>query len=152
MDIMTIADVESYMNEIVDPTITDFEREPTSRRRAFLACVAVFHTVDYLAKRPGSPNRQNLRNQFRKNTNFAAVDRVAHAFKHVQAEGNNPLHFMAVFERPPGTLPMLQAGLSRIGDTVGGVDIWNEDTDGLLLIAKRAAAFLRTKMPSGTGR
>jgi hypothetical protein len=80
------ADVQAYIDEIVKPTIDDLERSPTSRRPTFLACVALFHTVDYLASRPGSPNKENLRNQFRQeNQDFAVVDRVAHAFKHREA-------------------------------------------------------------------
>ena len=33
---------DDYMAEMVDPTIADFEADPTNRRRAFLACVATF--------------------------------------------------------------------------------------------------------------
>ena len=42
-------DAKQFADEIVEPTITEFEREPSSRRRAFLACVATFHLIDYLA-------------------------------------------------------------------------------------------------------
>jgi hypothetical protein len=42
-------DALEYLDAIVASTITEFEREPTCRRRAFLACVVTFHTIDYLA-------------------------------------------------------------------------------------------------------
>jgi hypothetical protein len=76
-------DAESYITEIIDPTISEFEANPRSRRHAFLACVATFHCIDYLA-RPGSP--AGIRSQFKKeNKAFATVDRVAHAFKHMKS-------------------------------------------------------------------
>ncbi len=40
-------DIDRYFEQIVDPTIKDFEANPTSVRHAFLAAVAVFHTIDY---------------------------------------------------------------------------------------------------------
>jgi hypothetical protein len=58
-------DAQTYVEEIVHPTIREFEREPASRRRAFLACVALFNTVDYLAAEPSSKSKGNLRKQFR---------------------------------------------------------------------------------------
>jgi len=32
-------DAKQYADEIVDPTIEEFENDPRSQRRAFLACV-----------------------------------------------------------------------------------------------------------------
>lgn len=142
-------DAISYMNEIVKPTIRDFESNPTSRRHAFLTCVAVFHFIDYLDLLESS---QNLRGQFRRqNANFAIVDRVAHAFKHVQsgnalAMDNQPLAVRSVFERPPAMAGVMQCGLSRCGDEVGGVEIWGENGPDLLHVVKRAAEFLRSKL------
>jgi hypothetical protein len=42
-------DLESYLDAIAEPTIKDFEDNPTSVRHAFLACVEVFHGIDYSA-------------------------------------------------------------------------------------------------------
>jgi hypothetical protein len=42
-------DLKRYLEEIVEPTVKDFEEHPTSVRHTFLACVAVFHGVDYVA-------------------------------------------------------------------------------------------------------
>src|SRR5262249_41608096 len=67
-----------YLDSIVEPTIDDFRNNPTSVRHAFLACVVVFHAVDYLAFPRKSPGlRQKLGN---KSPDFKLVDEVAHAF------------------------------------------------------------------------
>jgi hypothetical protein len=81
--------MERYLDEIVDPIVKDFQEHPDSRRHAFIACVAVFHSIDYLAY----PRRsQPLRDAFRKTSpDFAIVDEIAHAFKHVQTDGRTPL-------------------------------------------------------------
>lgn len=42
-------DLERYLDEAVDPTSKDFEQNPTSVLHAFIAWVATFHSVDYLA-------------------------------------------------------------------------------------------------------
>jgi hypothetical protein len=41
-----VEDYMRYLEEIVEPTVKEFEENPTSVRRAFLACVAVFHAVE----------------------------------------------------------------------------------------------------------
>jgi hypothetical protein len=72
-------EVEHYFEQIVDPTIADFEANPTSIRHASLAAVVVFHAIDYLGAK-------SHRKKFREdNADFALVDRIAHAFKHVKA-------------------------------------------------------------------
>jgi hypothetical protein len=73
-------DLERYVRDIVEPTLDDFREHPASVRHAFLACVAVFHGVDYLTY-PDRPSK--LRGQLRKSDDFKIVDDVAHAFKHV---------------------------------------------------------------------
>jgi hypothetical protein len=76
-------DLRRYLEEYVEPTIGDFERDPSSVRLAFIACVVAFHSVDYLAH-PHKP--ATLRQQWnRKSKAFATVDDIAHAFKHVKA-------------------------------------------------------------------
>lgn len=147
-----MTEAQNYFDEMVVPTLRDFENAPASIRRAFLACVVLFHTVDYLAEQAGSPDKQNLRKQLRReNVDFSIVDRVAHAFKHLKAghrksPDNMPLHVSAVFGRPPAAIGVLKIGISRIGDMKGGVEILNECRQDLLDVAKRAADFLRTKI------
>ena len=131
-------DAQTYLEGIVVPTIEDFEKEPASVRRAFLACVALFHTIDYLAAEGRSSNRQNLRSQLRKESaDFLIVDRVAHAFKHMKSghersDINRPLHAWEIFSRPPAFAGVMVAGLSYVGDLTGGVEIWNENGTDLL--------------------
>jgi hypothetical protein len=145
-----MTDAQTYFDEMVVPTLGDFETAPASIRRAFLACVVLFHTVDYLAA--GLAKKQNLRKQFRRESvDFAIVDRVAHAFKHLGAghrmsRDNKPLGVSAVFSRPPAAIGIMKIGISRIGDATGGVEIENERGQDLLDVAKRAAEFLRTKL------
>src|SRR5690242_18651604 len=96
-------DIERYFEQIVDPTIADLEANPTSVRQAFLAAAAVFHAIDYLAPKGSA----GLRTAFRKQSpEFAIVDRIAHAFKHVETghpdnPNNQPLSAEGVIARPP---------------------------------------------------
>ncbi len=141
-------DAQRYLNEVVHPTISEFEAEPTSTRRAFLACVVTFHTIDYLAH---SINLGNLRENFcRESADFALVDRVAHAFKHVQtghvnSPSKNPLAADDVIKRPPGAIGDFAIGLSRIGDEVGGVTIMHEPNHDILNAVRGAVDYLRSK-------
>jgi len=105
-------DFLGYLNEIVEPTIKDFENNPTSTRHAFLACVTTFHAIDYLtySKRPAHM-RQKLRNR---SQDFAIVDRVAHAFKHVDTrDPDQPLESTDVIPRAPAIWGEAQWDLSR---------------------------------------
>lgn len=135
-----------YLKEIVDPTISELEADPTSVRRAFLACVATFHTIDYLLDKT-----QNSREKFRNDSlAFATVDRVAHAFKHSKAgnensANNQPLKSSAVIARPPARCGQMICGLSKLGDGTGGVTIAGEIGNDILQALKSAADFLRRK-------
>jgi hypothetical protein len=135
-------DAKRFADEMVDPTIAEFEREPSSRRRAFLACVTTFHLMDYIPK----SSRQKYQ---RECPAFAAVDRYAHAFKHKSTGGDGPRSLNAgqVFERPAGRAGVMMLGVSRLGDTTGGVGVAGEDVPNLLDDVKKAAAFLRSKLP-----
>lgn len=140
-------DAPTYLEQIVDPTIADFEKYPYSRRHAFLACLVTFHTLDYIEYPKNTGNR---RNHFRKESNaFAVVDRVAHAFKHVKSgdennKHNRPLLMEHVYSRPPAKAGVMRCGISRCGDKTGGVTIWGEDNADLLATVKEAVEFLRT--------
>ena len=50
-----------YMVVIVEPTFMDYHAHPGSTRLAFLACVAVYHSIDRFKRKPG-----NLREEWRK--------------------------------------------------------------------------------------
>jgi len=78
-----VNDLARYIEEIVEPTFEDFNRNRKSVRHAFLACVAIYHAVDRAAypKHPG-----NLRRAWGKTLEFKLVDIVAHHFKHVKSD------------------------------------------------------------------
>lgn len=142
-------DARHYLDEIVEPTIAEFEADPRSTRRAFLACVVAFHAIDYLTH-PAAPGA--TRDQFRRESEaFAMVDRVAHAFKHVttgdiRSPTVKPLASAQVKERPPAVAGLLRVGLSIAGDRTGGVVISGQGNPDILTAVKKAAVFLRSKL------
>lgn len=142
-------DAERYMTEIVDPTIRDFEANPTSKRLAFLACAATFHAIDHLTHPESSANR---RNDFcRESSAFATADRVAHAFKHVetghvQHPTIKPLKADGVIERPPALWGVAVWDLSRWDDAVGGVTLDKEREVDLLSVIREVADFIRQQI------
>jgi hypothetical protein len=76
--------LSEYLARIVDPTFAEFQRNPQSARHAFLACVAIFHSVDRLTHHM---NRANLRKEWRKQSiEFCVVDIFAHRLKHVRTD------------------------------------------------------------------
>ncbi len=134
-------DLARYLGDIVEPTVKDFENNPTSVRHAFLACVVVFHGVDYLAYPRTKP--ATLRQQFgRQSDAFKTVDRVAHAFKHVITDCRNPLKSDDVISRPAAMWGEAVWDLSRWDDPVGGVTLDSERDVDLLDAVKRAYEFL----------
>ncbi len=142
-------DAKQYMDEIVDPTIADFVANPTSRRHAFLACVVTFHTVDYLI-RPKSP--ASRRKSFADlSPEYRVVDRVTHAFKHVESRDNGDRKVPVfrsddVINRPSGILDEMILDLSRLDDPIGGVTITSDDDSDLLQTVQQAAEFLRRQL------
>ena len=136
-------DAKQFAEEIVTPTIDEFEKEPRSRRGAFLACVATFYLIDYIGK-------QRLKDFRRECPAFVAVERYAHALKHTKTGHRNslvqPLAAEQIVDRPPGFLGKMVLGLSRLGDTTGGVTVAGEPERDLLDDVKKAATFLRTKL------
>jgi hypothetical protein len=139
-------DLTHYLNEIVDPTVRDFEENPTSVRHAFIACVATFHSIDYLAY----PRKSKAtRERFRKaSSDFSLVDDVAHAFKHVVARtrrGAERLQAGDVISRPPAHWDKAEWALSRWDDGIGGVTLDNDRNVDLLDVVKGAVEFLRSK-------
>ena len=137
-------DMLRYLDEIVEPTIAEFEAAPTSRRRAFLACVATFHSIDYLDPKRGEVRAR--RDVFRKACkSFAIVERVAHAFKHVRADGPDPLRAESVIPRPPAIWGLSKWGEAIWGDETGGVTLDNERDIDILAALKEAVQFLRSQ-------
>jgi hypothetical protein len=145
-------DLERYLSEIVEPTVEDFQRQPSSVRVGFLACVAIDHSVDYLAfpadraKWDGKEHRSRraeLRRQFcEENKHFHLASEAANAFKHVKTITKRSLEASQVYERPPAMAGRMMAGLSMLGDTTGAVVV---DGNDLLEVVTEALRFLRSK-------
>ncbi|MGD0634099.1 MAG: hypothetical protein ABSA13_07460 [Beijerinckiaceae bacterium] len=139
-------DASAYLNEIVLPTIAEFEKNAWSKRRTFLACVVTFHTLDYMPKNKG---QKSLRKTFRDTSpNFAAIDRIAHAVKHVHSGSdkdrvNMPLHVSEVLVRPPAIAGRMMAGRSRCGDPRGAVLMAGVD---VLQAVQECVVFLRAEI------
>jgi len=77
-------DLDEYINRIVDPTFLDFQKNPSSGRHAFLACIVVYHSVDYAS----FPNKtKEITEYWSKNSiEFAIVDMIANHIKHVKSK------------------------------------------------------------------
>jgi hypothetical protein len=141
-------DAQCFITKIVIPTIEDFEANLTSQRHAYLACVATFHTVDYLAypKRPAG-RRDLLRAQ---SPDFAIVESVALAFKHVETgnmkSASGLLNVDDVIVRPAAVWGTMVWDLSRWDDSTGGITIRNKHEVDLLAVLRRAVQFLRDKI------
>jgi hypothetical protein len=73
-----------FINQIVTPTIADFEVSPSSVRHAFLACVVAFHTFDYVAREKSESGTALRQAWGRQSDDFKTLDDIAHALKHVQ--------------------------------------------------------------------
>jgi hypothetical protein len=76
--------LDRYLDLIVEPTVEEFKRNPTSVRRAFLACVSIYHALD---RATSSKNKGNLLEDWRKKSpEFKLVETVALHFKHVKSD------------------------------------------------------------------
>jgi hypothetical protein len=139
---------KQHLDDIVEPTINDFENNPTSVRHAFLACVATFHTVDYLAREAGKSSA-HLRQIYRSESqDFALIDDVAHAFKHVSVGKHDEpkLVVSEVISRPPAILGLAVFDLSRFDDADGGVTLDKERQIDLLDSLRKTVAHLQSKV------
>jgi hypothetical protein len=75
--------LKQYLDLIVEPTVDEFRKNPTSLRHAYLACVAAYHAVDRVSY-PEHP--QEVTKEWRQKCDaFALVELVALDFKHVKS-------------------------------------------------------------------
>jgi hypothetical protein len=136
-------DLRRYLRDFVEPAIADFESNPASVRRAFMACVVTFHAVDYLAHpRRSAPLRQEWN---RLSPAFAIVDDIAHAFKHVKA-GNPASPDLRAEEVVAMPAAFDVAAFDAATFDVGSVRLENQPGVNLLTVVKEAAAFVRAQL------
>ena len=111
---------EEYFQDIVFPTVKEFRDEPRSRRRAYLACIALFHLKDYLRKAGEHDVVKGLRDAT--GDAFDIVQSVCNGAKHVRVNSRHVVAFSAGgdVERPPAVAGLLECGLSELGDYEGG--------------------------------
>ncbi len=81
--------IDSFLNDIVHPTVEEFLRESSSVRRAMLACLTVSSLPDHIHHwcpelRAGRAIRQFREHLARHSRSFALVRDVADATKHVR--------------------------------------------------------------------
>lgn len=81
---MQVHDLERYLKTIVEPTVDEFHKNQMSERHAFLACVALYHSID----RAAYPRKALTLNQRWRaaSPTFGLIDVMAHDFKHVRSE------------------------------------------------------------------
>jgi hypothetical protein len=102
-------DLGKYLDQIVEPTLQDFIRNPHSVRHAYLACLVTYHAIDRVKSPPGNKRKE----WGKKSVAFTAMDLIAHRIKHVKHEGNKnprpntiPLTFMLGFDEAGETLEL----------------------------------------------
>jgi hypothetical protein len=111
------------MDEIMVPTLREFRDERRSRRRAYLACIAVFHLKDHLRKAGETRVEATMRASC--GVAFDVVRGVCNGTKHVETDGSHVIAFRAGddTDRPPARLGELVLDVSRLDDGVGGRDV-----------------------------
>jgi hypothetical protein len=117
---MTPAD---FMNEVVVPTLRELRDERRSRRRAYLACIAVFHLKDHLKKVGENGVEETMRASC--GIAFDVVRGVCNGTKHVETDGSHVVAFRAGddTDRPPAVWGEAVWDVSRWDDAVGGREV-----------------------------
>jgi hypothetical protein len=132
-------DLVHYLKGVVEPTVEEFRKNPSSVRHGFLACVAAFHAIDYLAYPQSS---RGLRQKYRRaSPEFALVDEIAHAFKHVESSLKG-LKANEVVSRSPGLLGNMVFNEYAINDTDQRVTLKRNRNLNLLKVVQTAVEFL----------
>jgi hypothetical protein len=111
------------MNEIVVPTLRDLRDDRRSRRRAYLACIAVFHLKDHLKKAGEARIEDAMRTEC--GVAFDVVRGVCNGTKHVETDGTHAIAFRggADTDRPPAIFGVAIFDVSRFDDAVGGREV-----------------------------
>ncbi|MFT9458612.1 MAG: hypothetical protein ABF611_03530 [Acetobacter orientalis] len=128
---------EDYITTIVQPTVDEFYRNSHSSRSAFLACLVIYHCVDY-----ASPNldRKSVRETTflwnKESLAFSVIDVVANHIKHVKSMSQKDAEKGI---RVDG-IPIFQA-IFKPQDS----DADNLDLHSLYFLIRQAFAFVSSK-------
>ncbi len=119
-----------YLLEIVAPTVRDASDDRRSRRKAYLACIAVYHLIDYLAvdaaEEGGTGRRRReaieVRLKAHAETALHVVRGVTNGVKHSVLERPHVIPFGPGqdYWRPPARAGEMECGVSQLGDLTGG--------------------------------
>jgi len=113
---------KEYLEEIVLPTVADYERDTQSRRLAYLACIVTYHMADYLKKAGVEGLHRNMTDKC--DAAWSVVGAVANGAKHKDNHrSRQPLKFTAGTDqyRPPAVAGLLECGWSELGDDEGSI-------------------------------
>ncbi|MDW3096662.1 MAG: hypothetical protein R8J41_01060 [Alphaproteobacteria bacterium] len=138
---------KDYFDQIVAPALRDFESDSRNRRLGYVACILLFHLKDYLAA-AGEKNIEARMNKATSNQ-FLVLQGVCNGTKHVAATKGQQLKFQSGSDRdrPPAILGEMTLGVSRLGDSKGGIDVPLDQTpngkhaDLLQIVQECAAAY-----------
>ena len=119
-----------YLEEIVLPTIDEFQADGSSRRKAYLACIVTYHLSDYLRASKASDVLETVKG--RAEAAFEVVHAVATGAKHTASGRKDQIKFRAGSDvyLPPNTLYPFGEGIFAFGHAEGGIMI---EADGFLL-------------------
>lgn len=151
-------DATWFLQDILVPVLTEFRDEPRSMRRALLACISMFHFLDYLeAEQEGGllhfraqmiPSvGAYLQGRYKQ---FEVLAAVANAAKHkYRSRGEKPFFFIGwTYERPPARAGVMQCGVSRVGDKIGGVEVeYDGDKYDIAFLLRECLRLLRQYFP-----
>ena len=137
--------LKRYLEVIVDPTWDDFHSNRGPARHAFLAFVAIFHSVDRFAEGSGKKSGYFRKLWGQENKEFHLVDIIAHHFKHVLSDD----------ERNKGNRPGIPIGwalgFDEAGDTMDLRNLYYVIRDAVRFVHGKAGTE-HPKLPEPTVR
>lgn len=109
-----------FYETIVLPTVEELNQSPSSRRRAYLACIVVSALKDYIQHDLGHRIDEELKHHAYDAYNV--VLSVSNGAKHRTVDRNRKMEFDSGddFYRPPAFLGKFAVGISFLGDQKGG--------------------------------
>ena len=121
-----------YLEVIVDPTFDEFHVNRGSFRHAYLACVAIFHSVDRAAEEMNEQPKHLRQIWCMESLQFRLVDILAHHLKHVQSSDE---------KRPAkdGCIPIARAfGFDESGEAFDLRNLYYEIRDAVRFVHRKA--------------
>ncbi len=128
-----------YLENFVVPTVEDYNRNPSSVRHAFLACLVIWHAADRMAypddKKLGNIQKDWIRDCFE----FRLIDMVANQFKHVERRDKREAHNPNI---PKDAIHLVHAlGLDETAETL--------ELHSLYFVVRDAVSFLKRQAQGG---